>query len=126
MLACYYRPPEGLKYLPFNYNDSFNEHSEDFSHNKEVLLMGDFNVNYNLNSGNKEFKSIITANGFRQIVTEPMRVTDISSSLIDLVFTNYLVNITHAYVIISSVSDHNMIGTVRKITILNIHLGELM
>ena len=39
--------------------------------------MGDFNVNYNSNSGNKEFKSIITANGFRQIVTEPTRVTDI-------------------------------------------------
>ena len=77
LLACYYRPSEGSKYSPSNYNDSFNEHLENFSHNKEVLLMGDFNVNYNSNSGNKEFKSIITANGFRQIVTEPTRVTDI-------------------------------------------------
>ena len=58
--------------------------------------MGDFNVNYNSNSDTKEFKSIITTYGFSQIVT------DISSSLIDLVFTNCPVNITHTYVIISS------------------------
>ena len=77
--------------------------------------MGDFNVNYNSNSDNKEFKSIITANGFRQIVKEPTRVTDTSSSLTDLVFSNCPVNITHAYVINSSLSDNNMIGTVRKI-----------
>ena len=115
LLACYYRPPEGSKYLQSNYNESFNEHLENFSHNKEVLLMGDFNVNYNSNSDNKEFKSIITANDFRQIVTEPNRVTDISPSLIELVFTNCQVNIIHTNVIISSLSDHNMIGTVRKI-----------
>ena len=35
--------------------------------------------------------------------------------IINLVFTNCLVNITHTYVIISSLSDHNMIGAVRKI-----------
>ena len=38
--------------------------------------MGDINVNYNSNSDNKEFKSIITTNGFREIVKEPMQVTD--------------------------------------------------
>ena len=75
LVACYYRPPEGSKYLPSSYNDSFNKHLENFNHNKEVPLMGDFNVNCNSNSDNKEFKSIITANGFRQIVTEPTRVT---------------------------------------------------
>ena len=113
-MLAYYWGPEGSKYVPSNYNDSFNEHLENFSHNKEVLLMGDINVNYNSNSDNKEFKSIITANGFREIVKEPMQVTDKSWSLIDLVFTNCPVNITHTYVIINSVSDHNMIGRVRK------------
>ena len=86
LLAWYYRPPERSKYLSSNYNDLFDEHLENFSHNREVLLMGDFNVNYNSNSDNKEFKSIITANGFRQIVKEPTRVTDTLSSLIDLAF----------------------------------------
>ena len=47
LLLCHYRPLEGSKYLPSNYNDSFNEHLENFSHNKEVLLMGDLNVNDN-------------------------------------------------------------------------------
>ena len=106
--------PEGSKYSPSIYNDLFNEHLENFSHKKEVLLIGDFNVNYNSNSDNKEFKSIITGNGFRQIVKEPTRVTD-TSYLIDLVFTNCPVNKTHTYVIISSLSDHNMIETMKKI-----------
>ena len=60
-------------------------------------------------------KEIITANGFKQIINEPTRVTDTTSSLIDLVFTNCPVNITQTHVIISSLSDHNMIGAVRKI-----------
>ena len=77
--------------------------------------MGDFNVNYNSNSDSKEFKSIITPNGLKQIIKQPTRVTDTSSSLIDLVFTNCPLNITHACAIISLLSDHNMIGTVRKI-----------
>ena len=38
LIASYYRTPEGWKYLPSIYNDSFNEHLENFSHNKEVLL----------------------------------------------------------------------------------------
>ena len=40
LLTCCYRPPEGSKYLPFSYNDLYNEHLENFSHNKEILLMG--------------------------------------------------------------------------------------
>ena len=63
LLPCNYRPPERSKYLPSNYNDLFNEHLENFSHNKEVLLMGDFNVNYNSNSESKEFKLIVSTNG---------------------------------------------------------------
>ena len=115
LVGCYYRPPEGSNYLPSNYNDLFNEHLANFSNNKEVILMGDFNVNYNSHSCNEEFKSIITANGFKQIINEPTRVTDTTSSVIDLVFANCPVNITQAHVIISSLSDHNMIGAVRKI-----------
>ena len=57
---------------------------------------------------------IIAANGFWQIVKEPTRVTDTSSSLINLVFTNCPVNMTHTFVIISSLSKYN-IRTVRKI-----------
>ena len=77
--------------------------------------MGDFNFKYNLNIDNKEFTSIITTNGFRQIVKELTRVTDTSPSLIDLVFTNSPVKIIYTYVIISSLSEHNIIGTMRKV-----------
>ena len=35
---------------------------------------------YNSHSCNKEFKSIITANGFKQLINEPTRVTDTTST----------------------------------------------
>ena len=69
--------------------------------------MGDCNVNYHSNSGNKEFKSSIIINGFKQIVKEPTQVIDTSSTLIELVFAYCVVNITHTYVFISSLSDGN-------------------
>ena len=79
LVGCYYRPTEGSNYLPSNYN-LFHEHLANFGSNKEAILMGDFNVNYNSHSCNKEFKSIITANGFKQLINEPTRVTDTTSS----------------------------------------------
>ena len=77
--------------------------------------MGDYNVSYNSNSENKKFKSIITINGFKQITKHPTQVINTSSILIELVCTNCVVNVTHTYIIISLPSDHNMIGTVKKI-----------
>ena len=53
-----------------------------------------------------------------------MRVTDTPSFLIELVITSCPVNITHAYVIISSLNDHNMLGTKTKSK--PSHLGQLI
>ena len=84
LLASYYQHAERSKYLWSNYNDLFNKHLRNFSHNKKVLLMGNCNVSYNSNRDNKEFKPIIFTISFRQIVKEPTGVTDTSPSLITL------------------------------------------
>ena len=48
-VGCYYRPPETLKYLLTNYNNALNDNLTSINETKkEVYIMGDFNVNYNI------------------------------------------------------------------------------
>ena len=116
LIGCFYRPPEGSKYLPSNYNELLNDHLTDIAQqNKETMLLGDFNVNYSVRNDNKEFKSIMNTYGFKQLINKATRTADTSSTIIDLLFTNCPHNINYADVFVTSISDHDMIGGVRKI-----------
>ena len=42
---------------------------------KEVILLGDMNVNYLKPNENKEFKSMFYLNGFTQLIIKPTRIT---------------------------------------------------
>lgn len=53
---------------------------------------------------------------FKQIIKGPTRVTKNSRTLIDMVFTNIIDQITKTYNLLTGLSDHNMISTVRKLT----------
>ena len=75
-------PPDGSKYLVDNYitliHDKINKISND---DKETLIMGDFNINYQSSSDNqKEFKEILLLNGFTQLVKSATRTTMETSS----------------------------------------------
>ena len=54
-------------------------------------------------------------NGFDQLITKPTRTTSDSSTLIDVVLSNKKVNISKTDVFPLSLSDHDMIGCVRKL-----------
>ena len=89
LFVHHYRPPGGLNYLVDNYNtlihDNINKISND---DKETVISGDFNINYQSNSDNqKEFKEIMLLNGFTQLVKSATRIT-MTTSLIDLIFVN--------------------------------------
>ena len=58
------------------------------SENKEAILLGDFNVNYLNNGQDKEIKDAFRLYGFKQIMKKATRVSNDSSSLIDLIVTN--------------------------------------
>ena len=61
-----YRPPE-TDYFPKNFNELFNESlSLINATQKEVILLGDMNVNYLKPNENKEFKSMLYLHGFTQ------------------------------------------------------------
>ena len=76
--------------------------------------MGDVNCNYFVKEDHKEIKYIFTAFGLKQLVTKPTRITENSSMLIDVVLTNTPEKISHCDTLLSSLSDHEMIGFIRK------------
>ena len=55
------------------------------------------------------------SHGFLQLIKSDTRVTEDSSTLIDLIFTNKLSNIVLSDVIETHISDHHMIKCIRKI-----------
>ena len=73
------------------------------------------NVNYLKPNKNKEFKSMFYLNGFTQLITKATRITKDFSTLIDIIATNSVENISHVEVIAKSLNDHDMVVRVRKI-----------
>ena len=85
----FYQPPEGSGYLPSNFNIIFNDHLAEINQiNKEIILLGDFNVYYKIANADKDFKSIMDMYGFKQVINKPTRSTSTSATIIDLSFTN--------------------------------------
>ena len=116
LVSSYYRPPEGSDYLLTNFNDIFDSDINNVSMlNKEVIIMGDFNVNYLEHNKNKDFKSIFTLYGFKQLIKKATRITQTSQTLIDIIVSNQPSYISETAVFATSISDHDMVGCIRKI-----------
>ena len=83
--------------------------------NKELILMGDLNFNFIKKSSDADIQSIIDVNGLKQMVKDPTRITRESSTLIGVICTNKPQSITRDDVIPACLSDHELIGCVRKL-----------
>ena len=55
---------------------------------KEIILLGDVNVNFLDSTNGKDFKSILNLFGLKQLIQKPTRITDSTSTLIDIIGTN--------------------------------------
>ena len=53
-------------------------------------------------------------NGYKQLIKKPTRITENTETLIDVVQTTHPINISKSVVIPAGLSDHDMIGCVRK------------
>ena len=115
LIGILYRPPDSSNYSNTNFPTSLKEILQTASHeNKEITIMGDVNCDYFVKDDHKEVKHIFTAFGLKQLVTKPTRITENSSTLIDVVLTNTPENISQCDTLLSSLSDHEMIGFIRK------------
>ena len=84
-----YKPPDSSKHLSKNFNFFLSKTLQSIdSEKRESIIMGDMNVNYLIENDHEVIKDIFTDNGFKQILNAPTRVTDQTSSLIDLIFVN--------------------------------------
>ena len=117
IVATWYRPPNS----PFELFSTF----EDFvgkldADGKEYYIMVDFNCNmlpasfYNANT--QALLNITDIYNLKQLITEPTRITPLSSTLIDVIFTNFPDNTTCSGVSHIGISDHSLIYVYRKIS----------
>ena len=117
IVATWYRPPNS----PFELFSTF----EDFvgrlhADGKEYYILGDFNCNilpasfYNANT--QALLNITDIYNLKQLITEPTRITPLSCTLIDVIFTNLPDNTTCSGVSHIGISDHSLIYVYRKIS----------
>ena len=85
---------------------------------KEVLLLGDLNCNYLVQNDHNDLKQIMQYNGLKQMVKNPTRITKNTETSTDLIFCSHPDRIIKTNTIPSSLSDHEMVGLIRKINCL--------
>ena len=116
LVGFIYRPPDSSKYLPSNFNSVLDDILTLISvEGNEVTLLGDINCNYLDKKNNTEVKSIFTLYGLKQLITVATRITDETSTLIDVILTNELSRVITPTGIPRDISDHNIIGYAKKI-----------
>lgn len=107
----FYRPPSADD----TFYDQLTEVLKKCNLNKELLLMGDFNVNWEDKTKRKKLKMITEKFQLEQLVEGPTTTAKCSSTHIDLIFTNKPERITKSYNLITDLSDHNLTLCVRKL-----------
>ena len=76
---------------------------------KEIYLCGDFNIDLLLienNSKYQQFYDMLCSYGFLPKITQPTRVTEYTSSLIDNIFSNNIIDDTKSGNILLTLSEH--------------------
>lgn len=71
----------------------------------ELIKMGDINIDYQCCSKNK-WLNLVKLFDLTQLVTEPTRITQSSSTIIDHIYTYNEENVTECFVPSYSISDH--------------------
>jgi len=80
----------------------------------EVICLGDYNVNWSKHNGlTSLMKDFARSSNLSQLIESPTRITEHSSTLIDLIFTNST-SISQSGSIFFGLSDHNLIFCIRK------------
>ena len=113
LICSCYRPPSSNSEW---FNVFANSLEQSFLEQKECMIIGDFNLNLQDSSSrvNSWIESLSSLN-YTQLVNEPTRVTQYSSTLIDHAFTNKPSNISNVFVPKLSISDHYPVCLTRKV-----------
>ena len=112
-ICTIYRPPNS----PQSWIDLFEEEfNAALSENKEIILMGDFNIDL-IKIENKKWINFINNFNLQQQICTATRICDKSETLIDHIYTTNPENIVHCHVPSYALSDHYPVCLNRKINI---------
>ena len=110
-----YRPPDSSEYLPKDFTTKMCQKIEIVNNEKkDVIIMGDLNTNYLVKEDRFRMKEMFMVNAFIQLIEKATRITEETATLIDVVLTNNPLNISKTVNIAATLSDHNLIGCIRK------------
>ena len=111
LVCTVYRPPDAKA----EWIDSFEkEVSIAQATGLEIIMMGDFNIDYN-KSISKKWLNMIQIFDLSQLVSEPTRITEKSATIIDHVYTNHPENVTECFISKLAISDHSPVCFTRKV-----------
>ena len=84
----------------------------------EYYLLGDFNCNIISNTDNNTrlLNEVADINGLHQLITEPTLITQNTSTLLDVVFTNCPDRIVCSGAKHVGISDHSLVYAYRKLS----------
>ncbi|XP_034043076.1 uncharacterized protein LOC117525349 [Thalassophryne amazonica] len=107
-----YRPPSAND----AFYDQLTEMLRECNHNKELILMGDFNLDWGDSVRRKKLKGLADKYNLDQLIKGVTRIAKKSSTQLDLIFTNKPERITKSYNLITGLSDHNLTLVARNLT----------
>ena len=111
LLCTIYRPPN----VNSDWVDAFAEElSIAQTTSLEIIVMGDLNIDL-LNCSNRKWLNLIQLFDLQQLISDPIRITNKTSALIDHLYCSNPENISDCFVSHHSISDHFPICFSRKI-----------
>ena len=103
----------------FSSLDSIIDSALTQTQSSEIILLGDFNCDFIAKRSpcnvTKQLKSLYKSYNFSQLIESPTRTVPGSSTLLDLIVTNCPSVISSCGILLSGLSDHDMIYCVRKL-----------
>lgn len=94
-IICVYRSPKAntKTELDIFFSNLYDIISGLYKPNAKIILAGDININLlQDNTNSRQITNIFNEFGMKNIISEPTRTTEASSTLIDVIFTNCLYN----------------------------------
>ena len=115
IVSTWYKPPHSPQDI-FRQFESFIDKVD--SEQKDFYLLGDLNCDMydGSNHNSSTLTNILDIYGLSQLISEPTRITPISSTLIDLCITSWPEKISKAGVVHLGISDHSLVLVTLKIS----------
>ena len=114
IISCIYRTP-GTDVDTFT--DYIERLLKSIKNGKSIYLCGDINIDllrYNNHQVTKEFIDLLFSYGLYPIISKPTRVTSLTATVIDNIFTNNVFNICTCSILCNDISDHLLIYCTAK------------